>query len=86
MTILERRRYREDLLVKEIALAYRRVNVYRLSVPCSDAMVATGSDPARARALHASCRGEDPGQPGCLCQCHDTVTGGVETGEMTQMT
>lgn len=71
MTVLDRRLLREDVMVREIALAHKRAREYRLTPVCREAMAETGSHPVLARRLHGSCKGEDPAGTGCLCQCHD---------------
>lgn len=84
---MERRRLREEILARQLQKAHRIAANSRLSLTCQDAMKLTGSKPEYARHLHAACKGEEPPQgSGCLCLCHDVVTGGVETGTMTDLT
>jgi hypothetical protein len=70
MTILERRKLREEILARELALAHQRASEAGLTLRCQDAMRLTGVQ-------HASCEAEDPGGAGCLCQCHDVISEGV---------
>jgi hypothetical protein len=68
MTILERRKLREEILAKELARAHRQAARAGLTMKCEYAMRLTGSDPAGARRLHADCKGEEPPRgAGCLC-------------------
>jgi hypothetical protein len=85
MTILERRKLRAEILEKEMARAYERAQGAGLTLVCRDAMRVTGSDPGMARGLHARCVGESSlTGGGCLCQCHDVITGGVAAGTMSE--
>jgi hypothetical protein len=81
MTVQERRKYRDVVLERELALAYSRAAMFRLSYPCRRAMAMTGSHPEEARTQHSLCHDEEPGRPGCLCQCHDEERSGVVTGQ-----
>jgi len=80
MTVADRDRLREEVLTRQLTLAYKRVGEYGLSTECRDAMAATGAQPWRARELHGSCQGEQTGGPGCLCVCHDVRDTAVITG------
>lgn len=80
MTIHQRRKYREEVLARELERAYRQAAIYHLTISCRNAMAVAGQDPARARELHQSCIGEEWGHPGCLCYCHDVITEGVASG------
>jgi hypothetical protein len=80
MTILERDKLRAEVLKRHLDLAYVRAAEYGLSGPCREAMHLTGSEPGRARELHAACGGEDPMGLGCLCLCHDVRDTSVATG------
>lgn len=80
MTVLDRRKLREELLQREVERAYRRAFTRHVSPSCVNAMDVTGSEPATARSLHAACWGEHPNSVGCLCPCHDEDRGGVESG------
>jgi hypothetical protein len=80
MTVLQRDELRRSVLERQLALAYRRSAEYGLSQYCRRAMVVTSSDPLRAGELHAACRAEDPGGPGCLCQHHDVRDTDVASG------
>ncbi len=83
MTILERRKLREEILARELQQAHRRADEAGLTMKCSMAMRLTGSRPEEARRLHASCTAEEPPNgTGCLCHHHDVITGSVETGTM----
>lgn len=83
MTVLARRKYRDQVLQRELDHAYARAARWRLSHHCHRAMVATGSDPEYARLQHSMCQDEEPGRPGCLCQCHDEERAGVVTGQQS---
>lgn len=80
MTILQRQQVRTQVLQREFAYANRRAASYRLSGTCREAMEVTHKDPATARELHGRCAAEEPGGPGCLCLCHDEITGEVTSG------
>jgi hypothetical protein len=73
MTILERRKYRDEVLQRELARAVARAEGCHLSYPCRKAMDLSraGVAPGVARQFHASCEDEEAGGKGCLCPCHD---------------
>lgn len=81
MTVLERRKYRDEVIKRELEAAYHRASVHRMSETCRRAMATTRSaNPELARELHEKCRAEEPGGPGCLCEHHDEDRGGVMAG------
>lgn len=77
MTVLERQQYREEMLQRAVDRAVRQAQRVHRSLTCNDAMQAWGETAAK---LHGSCRGEEPGGIGCLCECHDDHRSGVESG------
>lgn len=79
MTVLDRRKYRDYVLKRELNLAYARAGKWRMSYRCQRAMAATGSDPEDARLQHSLCLDEQTGGRGCLCMCHDEDRSGVVT-------
>lgn len=81
MTVLERRKYRDHVLQRELNLAYTRASRWRMSLSCQRAMAATGSSPQEARHQHSLCTDEQEGGRGCLCQCHDEDRSGVVTDQ-----
>jgi hypothetical protein len=83
MTILARQHLREEILTWEVERARTRASEKNLTGACRDAMLVMSVDPAKARGLHAGCKAEEYGGVGCLCLCHDEVTGEVITGTMT---
>lgn len=82
LTIGARRQVRAAIVEDEIKRAMRRAAEMYLTEKCRRAMVITGERPEESRELHASCQAELPGRVGCLCQCHDVVTGSVITGRV----
>jgi hypothetical protein len=80
MTVLERRNYRDAVLQRALERAYRQAGMHRLTERCQRAMLITGTSPAAAREMHQMCKGEEPGNSGCLCMCHDVSTNTVESG------
>lgn len=86
MTVHQRRKLREEILGRYLERAHRQAAEARLTLRCRNAMYYTfHGDPATAREYHALCKGEEPGNSGCLCQCHDVVTGEVAAGQMAEM-
>lgn len=88
LTVLERRAIREDVTVRELRKAYQQAREYRLTPVCREAMLLTmrGQYPEKVRGLHGACRGEEPGNVGCLCLCHDDdrrLAGGLASGIRT---
>lgn len=77
MTLADRTKLREQVLDHELNTAYDRAGVFGLTSVCKLAMERSGEN---AAGLHASCREEEPGGRGCLCACHDVVTGHVVSG------
>jgi hypothetical protein len=87
MTIEQRRKLREEILQRQLERARRTAENSRLSPRCQDAMRLAVSGSPEAAAAHARCEGESsPTGAGCLCLCHDTVTGEVVAGGMEQLT
>ena len=85
MTIIARRKLREEILEKETARAYERAQEAGRTLRCRDAMRAMASDPALARSQHSMCQGEEVMGSGCLCECHDVITGNVVAGQMQEL-
>jgi hypothetical protein len=83
MTVLERRKYRDAVLQRALERAYKQAGMHQLTERCQRAMLITGTSPAAAREMHAMCKGEEQGNDGCLCQCHDDDgRAGVESGQV----
>lgn len=77
MTVRERQSYRETTLRNEIHRAYSRARRVHRSPACTAGMEETRD---RAARLHAECTAEEPGGPGCLCECHDDNSNSVAAG------
>lgn len=80
MTVLQRQQLRVAVMSRFVAQAYEKAGQWKLTAECKQAMGVMNRDPAQARELHGSCRAEEFGGSGCMCQCHDIITGGVVTG------
>jgi hypothetical protein len=79
--VLERRKYRDAVLQRLLERAYREAASHKLTERCQRAMYVTGTSPQAARQMHAMCKGEELGNDGCLCMCHDDDRAGtVESG------
>jgi hypothetical protein len=88
MTVTERRSLREYVARREMERVQQRIQEYGLTMVCAEAMRETGCHPGRARQLHLRCQGEERGNSGCLCTCHDDVrqeAGGVQSGTAVEM-
>jgi hypothetical protein len=70
---VRRQELRALILAKEHELADKRAREAGLTLRCQRA--SAGHDD------HRLCRGEMPGNTGCLCSCHDTVAGEAEARE-----
>ena len=83
MTLLQRQRLREQVLERQLKIAYERAARYGLSGACAKAMDAVGEE---ARELHETCSAELPGGLGCLCNHHDVarVEGHVVSGVLPE--
>lgn len=75
MSLADRMALRQEVLQRQLRLAYQRAGEYGLSEPCRLAMAV--KEPGKAKELHDSCRLEVPGGLGCLCPHHDVATGVV---------
>jgi hypothetical protein len=82
MTVLDRQRLREDITIKELQKAHQRAREVGLSITCVMGMSSHGEEAAWR---HGECKGEEPGNRGCLCLCHDDNRGGVESGTAVEM-
>lgn len=79
MTLRQRQQLRQDVLARQLRLAYDRAAAYGLCPVCTEAMEQDGEP---ARALHGSCQGEKPGGLGCLCACNDVAGGMTVSGSL----
>lgn len=83
LTVLQRQKFRQLVLERELETARRKAATMYVSITCRNALAATGAeDPEYVRALHQQCKGELPGNIGCLCPCHDIIQGSIETGSV----
>lgn len=82
LTVHQRQKLREEILQSYLAKAQEDAANARLSITCRRAMRETGNV---AALLHEACKGEEPGNGGCLCHHHDDYgRSGFESGQMTE--
>lgn len=80
LTYDQRLRLRLEVYKREAAKAARWAERWGLSPECLRAMeYLVSGDPSLMAAEHGSCKAEDHGGKGCLCQCHDVVPEGVHS-------
>lgn len=81
LTYDKRLKLRLEVYTREVQKARRAAERWGLSPECRAAMVylTTGGDPALLPDAHQSCKAEEHGGRGCLCQCHDVVPTGVHS-------
>lgn len=83
MSVVDRRRLREEVMQRELRVAQRRALLYKLSETCTLAMgLILDGQPEKAADVHYQCHEEELGGAGCLCPCHDTSHGGVVSGSI----
>lgn len=80
MTVLERQKLRQEIMQTFLDNAKVQASQAGRSLTCIRGMQAWGET---AAGLHGACRGEEPGNGGCLCECHDDGRGGVISGTGT---
>lgn len=85
LTYDQRVNLRKDVYQREAANAMKRAAKWGLSPECLQAMAyLTSGDPSLMPAAHESCKAEDHGGKGCMCQCHDVIPQGVHSRTLHQ--
>jgi hypothetical protein len=80
LTYLDRQKLRRLVYAREVDKARQRAMAWKLSPQCRGALALMATEPGLASGMHQECKQEEIGGKGCLCTCHDVVSGGVSAG------